>query len=38
MIEPIIFIDSREKNESIKHLFDDSEFTTEITKHRNKKN
>ena len=31
-IVPIIFIDSREKNESIKHLFDDSEFSTEITK------
>ena len=32
MNNPTIFIDSREKNEAIKHLFDNSEFTVEITK------
>ena len=31
-IEIIIHIDSREKNENIKHLFDDCEFSTVITK------
>ena len=32
MDENSILIDSREKNEAIKHLFDDSEFSVEITK------
>lgn len=32
MNNPKIYIDSREKNEAIKHLFDDSEFEVEITK------
>lgn len=32
MNNPKIYIDSREKNEAIKHLFDGSEFTIEITK------